>query len=49
MQLACGQKEGYPYFIEAVWMWSNFLYGRPFTLKTDQITLAFIFDKSCRG
>ena len=34
--------------IEAVRKWGHFLYGKPFTLITDQQTLAFMFDKSCR-
>jgi len=35
--------------IEAVRKWGHFLYGKPFTLITDQRSLAFMFDKSCRG
>ena len=35
--------------IEAVRKWGHFLYGKPFTLITDQWSLAFTFDKSCRG
>ena len=35
--------------IEAVRKWGHFLYGKPFTLITDQRSLAFMFDKSWRG
>jgi len=35
--------------IEAVRKWDHFLYGKPFTLITDQRSLAFTFGSSCRG
>ena len=35
--------------IEAVRKWSHYLYGRPFTLITDQRSLAFMFDQANRG
>ena len=35
--------------IEAVCKWSRCLYGRPFTLITDQRSLAFMFDQANRG
>jgi len=35
--------------MEAVRKWGHVLYGKPFTLIADQRSLAFMFDKSCRG
>ena len=35
--------------IEAVRKWNHYLYGRPFTLITDQRSLALMFDQTSRG
>jgi len=35
--------------IEAVRKWGHYLYTRPFTLITDQRSLAFMFDQRNRG
>ena len=35
--------------IEAVRKWGHYLYSRPFTLITDQRSLAFMFDQRNRG
>ena len=35
--------------MEAVRKWSHYLYARPFTLITDQQSLAYMFDQTQRG
>ena len=35
--------------VEAVRKWSHYLYARPFTLITDQQSLAYMFDQTQRG
>ena len=42
-------EKGAASIIEAVRKWSHYLYGRPFTLITDQRFLAFMFDQTSRG